>query len=281
MIDEFHYVVAWRASSPHPGSHSSRLKGGIEEFAGHVPFMSTPHARHIDLKASFTNPFETLLVRNFHQKSNIPVVVLADFSASMGFNGQVDKRDLVARFITSAAWSAFRHGDRFGAFMGDDAFIEGLSMPIRHYKGGLPGVYERFLNAPRKGRSPRGLIEAAARLGRQKSLVFLVSDFHLAEQQMEALLEPLARHDVVPIIVWDSAEYSHLPDYGLVLAEDPETGETRRYFMRPALRDRIKERFIERKKGLEHFFRTRGISPFFMVDRFDPEALTRFFVGGR
>lgn len=281
MIDEFHYVVGWRASSPHPGSHPSSLKGGVEEFAGLVPFMSTPNARHLDLKASFTNPFETLLVRSFHQKSNIPVVVLADFSASMGFVGHADKRDLVARFILSAAWSAFRHGDRFGAFMGSDVLDEGLSMPIRHYKGGLFGVYEQFLKAPRTGTGNQGLVDAASRLGRQKALVFVVSDFHWAEDQMERLLEPLARHDVVPIVLWDSAEYSHLPDYGLVLVEDPETGERRRYFMRPVLRHRIKVRFFERKKALEHFFRTRGIAPFFMTDRFDPDALTQFFVGGR
>ena len=281
MIDEFHYVVNWRASSPHPGSHPSSLKGGVEEFAGLVPFMAAPNARHLDLKASLTNPFETLLVRSFHQKSNIPVIVLADASASMGFVGRSDKRDLIARFIISAAWSAFRHGDRFGAFMGDDALFEGLSIPIRHYKGGISGVYEHFLKAPRTGSGIRGLVDAAARLGRQKALVFVVSDFHLSEDQIERLLEPLARHDVVPIVLWDSAEYSHLPDYGLVLVEDPETGKRQRFFMRPSLRELIQHRFAERKKELEHFFRIRGISPFFMVDRFDADALTQFFVGGR
>ena len=87
MIEEFHYTIPWRASSPHPGAHASSQLGGGDEFAGLVPFASSPNPRNLDIRASLSDPFGQLAVRTFRQRSNIPVAVLADVSASMGFVG--------------------------------------------------------------------------------------------------------------------------------------------------------------------------------------------------
>ncbi len=280
MIEEFHYAIPWRATSPHPGAHASSLPGGSEEFTGLLPFTASPNPRHLDLRASLSDPFGQLSVRNFRQRSHIPVVVIADLSASMGFRGVSDKAETLARFTASAAWSAYRHGDRFGFLAGDDHFREELTIPLRLHKGGVPGLYDRLRAAPRTGAGMMGLMAAAERLGRPRALVFLVSDFHFPLDRLDDLLATLTRHDVVPVVLWDSAEYARLPAWGLVLIEDPETGAKRRLFMRPELRARFRERFAQRRDGLAQVFRQQGRSPFFMIDRFDADALTQYFVSG-
>jgi len=280
LIEAFHYRVSWRAASPHPGTHASSQNGGSDEFAGLVPFVASPNPRNLDLRASLGDPFGQLAVRRFRQRSQIPVVVIADLSASMGYRGTGDKAATVAQFVASAAWSAFRQGDRFGFIAGDEHLHEALFLPTRLYKGGVPELVERLALVARQGRSAASLRQAAQHLGRQRALVFLVSDFHFPLQEAQALLASLARHDVVPVVVWDSAEYDQLPEWGLVLVEDPETGGRRRLFMRPALKARFRQRFGERRELLSDSFRRQGRPPFFLIDRFEADAMTRYFLSG-
>lgn len=280
MIDEFHYTLSWRASSPHPGAHASNQQGGAEEFAGLVPFVSNPNPRHLDIRASLTDPFGQLAVRRFRQRSQIGVWVLADLSASMAYQGKASKPERLARFSAAAAWSASRHGDRFGFMGADEHLREELFVPLKLHKGGIPGLYETLRDFPYRGRRTTGLLSAFEHLGKQRALVFLVSDFHFSLDHLDRLLATLSRHDVVPIVLWDTAEYEALPSWGLVLIEDPETREKRRLFMRPQLRDKFRERFADRRDELTQIFRQRGRSPFFMADRFNADALTRYFLGG-
>ena len=278
MISEFHYRIPWRSSSPHPGGHASRLEGGQDEFLGLIPFVSHPHARQIDFKASLKDPFEQLIVRSYRQRSQVAVTVIADLSASMGFQGVADKKALLAQFSVSVAWTVYRQGDRFGLMGGASSLNEDLSVPCRYYKGGVPHLFERLLSAPRMGQGIDGLRVAASRLGRQRSLVFLVSDFHYSASTLDQLLDELGHHDVVPIVLWDSLEYENLPRFGLVVLKDPETFETRRLLMRPSLREAFRRRFEERRTALEYRFRERGRRPFFLIDHFDPDHLTRYFL---
>jgi len=278
LISEFYYRVPWRSSSPHPGGHASRLEGGQDEFSGLVPFVSHSHTRQIDFRASLKDPFEQLIVRSYRQRSQVAVTVIADLSASMGFQGVADKKALLAQFSVSAAWAAYRQGDRFGLMGGASSLNEGLSLPCRYYKGGVPDLYERLLSAPRVEKGIDGLKLAARRLGRQRSLVFLVSDFHYSASVLDQLLNELSHHDVVPIVLWDSLEYENLPRFGLVVLQDPETFETRRLLMRPSLRETFRKRFEEQRTALEHRFRERGRRPFFLIDHFDPDQLTRYFL---
>ena len=82
---------------------------------------------------------------------------------------------------------------------------------------------------------------------------------------------------MVPVVVWDSGEYETLPRFGWAEVQDPETGQRRRLFLRPGLLQRIRERFAERKEELTQICVRHGREPFFLVDRFDPDAMTRYF----
>jgi uncharacterized protein (DUF58 family) len=280
LISEFHYAVGWRAPGAHPGTHRSGQRGGGYEFAGHVPFIAHPDPRHLDLRASLNDPFGQLRVRTFRQRSAIPVFVVADLSASLSFRGTANKLENLARFTASAAYSAYRSGDPFGFIGCDEAIRWGLTLPLRFHKGAAPDLYERLRAFTPTGRSAEALHQAVAQLGRQRALVFLVSDFHFPLEWLDRLLGTLARHDVVPVVLWDSAEFERLPAFGLVHVEDPETGERRRLFMRPALREKFRQAFERRREALVQRCTQRGREPFFILDRFEAEALTRYFLSG-
>jgi uncharacterized protein (DUF58 family) len=68
------------------------------------------------------------------------------------------------------------------------------------------------------------MLRLAASTARRRSLVFVISDF-IADVDWEPALTLLNhRHEVVTIRVVDPIELD-LPDFGLVMIEDAETGE--------------------------------------------------------
>jgi uncharacterized protein (DUF58 family) len=277
LIPEFHYQVGWRAQGGHPGHHPGIRPGGDFEFHGHIPLINHPDPRHLDVRATLADPFGELKVRSFRQRAAVPVYLLADLSASMGFHGQTRKTALLAMFAAAAAYSAYRTGDPFG-FIGCDSDIRwDLSLPLRWRKGMAMELRERLLNFRPAASTARGLLEAAPHLGKQRALVFLVSDFHFPLAEAEEILDTFLHHDLVPIVIWDSAEFEKLPAWGLVHLHDPETGERRRLFLRPSLRDRLRERFAQRREELTRLCARYGREAFFIVDRFDADAMTRYF----
>jgi len=276
VIPEFHYRVRWRAGGAHPGRHAGHQTGGGYEFAGHVPLAAFPDPRNIDAHATLNDPFGQLMVKTFRQRSAIPVFVIADLSASMAFAG---KAQVLSELAAAAAYSAYRSGDPFGLLVCGEAIHWDLSLPLRWHKGGLPADTADGLARVRPvARSAAALEDAVPHLGRGRALVLLASDFHLDDAFLESLFDALRPHDVVPVAMWSRAEYDALPDWGLIHLRDPETGQRRRLFMRPALKRQVRDAFQARRDRLRELAIHHGArDPFFLEGRFDADALTRYF----
>lgn len=278
MTAEFHYRVRWRSHRAHPGHHRSNQVGGGDEFAGHAPLTAYPDPRNIDVHATLHDPFGQLMVRLFRQRSSLPVYVLADLSASMAFGSPRRKLESVADFAAAAAYSAYRTGDPFAFFGCDEKVRWEWHLPLRWYKG-MPAEFRRRLAAiAALGRSAAGLAQVGPLLGRQRSLVFLVSDFHLPPDQWRAVLDSLVHHDVVPIVVWRDEEFTRLPAWGWVNLQDPESGECRRIFMRPSLRESFTARFAARREELAACCQRYGRKPYFLDDPLDLDRLSAYFL---
>jgi uncharacterized protein (DUF58 family) len=280
MVQEFHYRIAWRARGYRPGHHRGQQGGGGLDFRGHAPLLDLPDPRRLDVLASLRDPFETWQVRRYSQRTGVPVYLLADVSASMAFQGRRRKLDVLADFALSLGYSAYRTGDPFGCVVCDDRVREEALIPPTHAKGAGMVASQQLRAITDPGRSAQGLVHAAEHLSRHRSLVFLVSDFHFADALLEDVLSVLARHEVVPIVLWDPAEYEDLPRFGLAFLEDPETGRRRTLLLRPRLRERIAEAYHERRTRLTRRFIDQGIRPFFLTGEFRAEALSEFFFAG-
>lgn len=274
VVAEFHYQIPWRAQGRHPGHHAGSQTGSGLEYQGAAPFTSQPDARHLDARAMLADPFERVMVKSFRQRAAVPVWLLADVSASMGFR---DKLSRLAAFGEALAWSAWRTGDPFGCYACDGEIRWDLSLPLRRHKGVAADWRSRIGRFRADSGLHEGLLEATSQLGRQRALVFLLSDFHLPDRELSALFDGLALHDVVPVVLWDSKEYADLPRFGLAQLQDPETGILRRLLLRPSVREQIAASYAQRREHLNTWCAARGRVPFFLIDDFDPEAMTRYF----
>lgn len=273
-VQEFHYRMPWRARGLRPGHHLSTQAGGGYEFRGYAPLLRAPDPRRFDIHASLRDPFEQILMRVHTQRSAAPVFAIADLSASMGFRGR--KRAMLADFVESLGYSAYRTGDPF-AFIGCDSVVRSEFLrPLTRVKAAGQAIGIRLRAFTPTGRDSRGLLDAVRFLSRARALVFLVSDYHFSLELLNQVLDSLSRHAVVPVVMWDTAEHE-LPPFGLTHLRDVETGRDRTLWLRPTLKMRIRATFMRRRQELVECFGAHALRPLFMSDRFEAEALTRHF----
>ena len=277
MPEEFHYRIDAPARGHFPGHHRSRRGESGFEFRSHALLVDAPDPRRLDLHASLRDPFGHWIVRVYSQRMSVPVTLVADLSASMGFEGARRKQAVLADFAESLAWSAWRTGDSFG-FVGCDTVVrEDLLVPQTRSRAAGSLLAERLRTLALDGRSAGGLQAAHRWLGRQRALVFLASDFHLPAPEIAALLAGFAHHELVPVVLWDPLEFELTPRRGLVPVRDLESGRRRMLWWRPALRDKWAAHHAERRAELLRLFRAQRLRPLFVEGAFDAEAVTRHF----
>lgn len=277
QAQEFSYHIGWRSRGRHPGRHASSQSGLGMEFRGHAPLIAYPDPRRIDLRMTLRDPEEQVWVRMFNQKSSVPVHVLCDMSGSMGFGGKTRKLALAAEITASAAYSAYRVNDPFGFIGFDDTIREDWMFRSSTKVYGAFEMAEQLADYRPAHTGSDGLLEVAQYLPRERALVFLISDFHMPLAMLEQSLATLARHHIVPVVLWDAAEYRSLPEFGIASVTDCETGAKRTLFLRKHLRNRILASFEARRELLQRFFMRFDLPPFFVEDRFDARAMTDYF----
>ncbi|WP_144006573.1 DUF58 domain-containing protein [Pelomonas sp. KK5] len=279
---EIHYRIGAPASGHFPGRHRSRRGDSGFEFRGHASLLDAPDPRRLDLHASLRDPFGNWAVRVYSQRKAVPVAVVADLSASMGFaaageSSGSSKLGVVADFVDSLAWSAWRSGDSFGFVGCDDTVRHDLLLPQSRARGaaGELGTVLRALQP--RGRSAAGLAEAWRWLPQRRSLVFLLSDFHLPLDDVSRLLLTLSTHELVPVVLWDRREFALSAEHGLAQVADPETGRQRLVWWRPALREQWRAEQARRHDELLALFGRQRLRPLFNDGGFDADAVTRHF----
>lgn len=277
LAKEFSYHIGWRSRGRHPGRHSSIQTGLGMEFRGHAPLIAYPDPRRIDLRQTLRDPSEQIFVRMFNQKSSIPVYAVCDLSGSMGFVGKRSKLELAAEIAASAAYSAYRVNDPFGFVGFDDGVREDWLFTSTTKVHGAFDLTERLRTYRPASAGASGLLMVDQYLSRERALVFLISDFHMPPAELEKALSGLMRHHVVPVVLWDSAEYRKLPEFGIASVTDCETGARRTLFLRKGYRERIAQAFEERRALLHKLFMRFDMPPFFVEETFSADALTEYF----
>jgi len=276
-LREVHYRVGAPVLGHFPGHHRSTRGDSGFEFRGHASLLDAPDPRRLDLHASLRDPFGDWRVRVYSQRKAIPVTVVADLSASMGFSGREPKLGVLADLVESLAWSAWRTGDSFGFIGCDHALRSDLLQPQARARGAGGEIARRLRALHPAGRDARGLLDAPRHMGRQRALLFLVSDFHLPLDMIGAVLDGFSLHEVVPTVLWDPLEFELSAARGLAQVIDPESGHQRLVWWRPALRARWQAAHAQRRAALAALFRSRRLKPLFIEGGYDAEAVTRHF----
>ena len=196
-------------------------------------------------------------VRRYHEDREITAWLLLDLSGSVDFGtARAQKRDLVLDFAGALARLLTRRGNRVGAILYSGGVDEVL--PARGGRQQALAIIHRLLRPGRKrsgGQTDLGaVLDRAAQTVRQRSLMFVVSDFIAPEGWERALRRLATRHELIAVWLIDPRE-EDLPDVGPLILEDAETGEQMYVDTHDrGFRERFRARAAERRGRLARTF---------------------------
>ena len=207
------------------GDYRTLFRGFGLDLADLREYQYHDDVRYIDWNV--TARLDTPFVRDYNEEREVNAWFLLDLSPSVDFgSAQVKKRSVATDFMTVLARVLTRRGNRVGAlFYGDrvDRVI-----PARSGRRQVLHILHAMLARPELPRSVEtnlgDLLQTAFQVMQRRSLVFVVSDFISQPGWAEPLAHLAQRHDVVAVRLYDPLEMN-LPDLGLVVVQDAETGE--------------------------------------------------------
>lgn len=184
--------------------------------------------RRIDwnVTARMSSPF----VRQYEEDRDVTAWFLVDRSLSMQFgHGERNKETVATELAVALSRLLSNRGNRVGALLWSNS-LDALLQP----RTGRPQVlrFAKNLLAPppstpsvdASSATLADLLGAANGVARRQSLTFVISDFVSAPGWDLELRRLAVRHEVIAIRVTDPQEH-RLPNAGLVIVQDAETGE--------------------------------------------------------
>ena len=260
ILCRLEWTVIRRLDGAVHGNYRTLFRGFGLDLADLREYQYSDDVRHIDWNV--TARLQTPYVREFNEDREITAWFLLDLSPSMDFGSRVmKKRSVSTEFVTVLARLLTRQGNRVGAlFYGDSV---DTVIPARAGRRHVLHLLHRMLTRPERPRSAatrlRDLLQAAYRLIPRRSLAFLVSDFISAPGWSEPLAHLAQRHEILAVRLHDPLELD-LPDLGLLVVQDAETGE--QVFIDthdPAFRRRFAAAAEQREKALRAAFGDAGV----------------------
>jgi uncharacterized protein (DUF58 family) len=242
------------------GDYRSLFYGYGVDFADLREYQPEDDIRYIDwnVTARLDSPY----VRQYKEDREITAWFLLDLSPSVDFgSGQSLKRTMLIDFVTTLARLLTRHGNRVGAlFYGSR--IE-RTIPARGGRIQVLRLVNDLLRQPRLPRAPftdlAPLLYGALNGIKKRSLIFIISDFISLpgwEKPMNLLNQ---RHEVLAVRLWDPREVE-LPDIGLMVMEDAETGEQLYVDTHDrGFRARFEQAARQRNNALNEAFKRAGV----------------------
>jgi len=265
------------------GGYRTAHRGTGIDLAGLRSYAEGDDARYIDwnVTARLNEP----QLRLFNEDRELTVWLVLDRSASMtaGPPGR-GKDDVLGELAVVLARIFTRTGNNVGALLYDNGAVRTVPpgsgrrhvLRIAAEVGRVSADGEREERAkrePKRASSARrrargtqraretpdfrrgttdlaAMLDAVAKLARRRALIIVVSDFIGEGDWPRALLRLGPRHEVVALRVTDAAD-EELPEAGLVVVEDAETGEQLMVDSGdPLLRARLRAAVAERDTAL-------------------------------
>jgi len=225
ILRRLEWTVIRRLDGLLHGDYRTLIRGCGLDLADLREYQYHDDVRYIDWNV--TARLQTPYVREYNEDRDATAWFLLDLSPSVDFGSHhVRKRSVSSEFVTVLARILTRQGNRIGALLyGDrvDAVI-----PPRSGRRHVLHVLHRILSRPELTHSAptdlNELLQTALRVILRRSTVFVVSDFISLPGWAKPLAQLAQRHDVVAVRLYDPLEIE-LPDLGLLLVQDAESGE--------------------------------------------------------
>jgi uncharacterized protein (DUF58 family) len=266
ILQRLDWQVVRRLDGLLQGDYRSLFYGYGLDFADLREYQDGDDVRYIDWNV--TARMNTLYVRQYVEDREVTGWFLLDLSPSVDFGTvrsgatQNEKRAVLVDFVASLSRMLTHHGNRVGAMFYGNNQIDKV-IPARGGRNQVLRLTNDLLNYPRVPRAPFTdlsiLLGNALATIKRRSLIFVVSDF-IAAPGWERLLALLnRRHDVVAVWLSDPREME-LPDVGLIVMEDAETGEQLYVDTHDKrFRQRFAEAAQQRRAALQQSFKHAGV----------------------
>ena len=226
VLRRVEWTVLRRLDGLLQGEYRTLFRGHGIDLADIREYEPGDDVRYIDWNVSAR--MDTPYVRQYLEDREVSAHFLLDLSPSVDF-GTVNtlKRDQLVDFVAVLARLLTRHGNKIGAVL--YAGKVERTIPAATGRNQVLRVLNDVINLPRLQSAPytsvSDLIEHALRTIRRRSAIFLVSDFFTAPGWERPLGMLARKHEVIAVRLEDPRE-RELPDIGMVVMNDAETGES-------------------------------------------------------
>jgi uncharacterized protein (DUF58 family) len=270
LLARLEWRVVRRLDGQLAGGYRTAHRGTGTDLVGLREYTEGDDARHIDwnVTARLNEP----QLRVFTEDRELTVWLVLDRSASMTVGGpERGKHDVLSELALVLARLFGRGGNRVGALLYDTGVVRivpagtgrrhalRIGAELARPAGAAPGVGQYSVGPYRGTTDLAAMLDAAAKLARRRALIVVISDFIGDGDWGRSLLRLTPRHEVVALRVTDAAD-DELPDAGLVVVEDAETGEQLVIDSGdPLLRARLRAGVEERDTRLAAGMRRAGV----------------------
>src|SRR5579859_8082524 len=284
LLVRLEWRVVRRLDGRLAGGYRTAHRGTGTDLVGLREYTEGDDARHIDwnVTARLNEP----QLRVFTEDRELTVWLVLDRSASMTVGGpDRGKHDVLSELTLVLARLFGRGGNRVGALLYDagrsdtgrsdtgrsDTGMVRVVPPghgrrhVLRIAAELARTADRTSPGTGQGRSTgrttdlAAMLDAAAKLARRRALIVVVSDLIGEGDWRRSLLRLTQRHEVVALRVTDAAD-DELPEAGLVVIEDAETGEQLVIDSAdPLLRARVRAGVEARDQALAAGMRRAGV----------------------
>jgi len=255
--DRLLHLLEWRVvrrlDGRIQGGYRTPRRGSGLDFAGLRPYVEGDDARHIDWNV--TARLDEPQVREFNEDRELTSWLVLDRSASMLIGGPGrGKQDVLAELALVLARLLGRSGNRVGAVLYDTGAARVIPPGTgRNHALRIARDLERAPDSQAAATTDlAAMLDTVASLAR-RSLVVVISDFIGTGEWDRPLIRLAHRNEVVVLRVVDAADDS-IPEVGLIVVEDAETGEqvlvdSADPWFRARFRDGVDEREAELRSG--------------------------------
>lgn len=206
------------------GEYHSAFKGRGMTFSEVREYAYGDDIRDIDwnVTARQNKPY----VKVYEEERELTVLLLIDVSGSRNFgaDGQV-KKEVMAEVAATLAFSSIENNDKVGVIFFSDR-IEKFIPPKKGKKHILLIIREIIDFEPQgEGTDIGCALKFMTDAVKKRCTSFLLSDFIDEHDYSQSLTVASRKHDLAAIQVYDERD-AKMPDVGLVLFRDMETGRT-------------------------------------------------------
>lgn len=204
------------------GEYKSSFRGQGMEFAEVREYVAGDDIRSIDWNV--TARMDTPYIKEFNEERELTMMILVDLSSSQEFGSQNQlKNELATELAAVFSYLALNNNDKVGLI----AFTNKVEkyIPPKKGKTNIWKIIREILTFKPENKETNiaSALDFLLKVTKKKSIVFLISDF-INDNYQKQIKAVSKIHDLVTIKILDPNE-KNIPEVGLVILEDAETGE--------------------------------------------------------